>query len=62
MSELEWVKCCEKYGLLFEHSEITGDGLDRDGIVWLSCVVRKELLCSPLDHLAKINKKKIYIQ
>jgi len=41
MSELEWIRCCEKYGLKFEHSEITGDGLDRDGIVWLTCVVRK---------------------
>ena len=41
MSELEWVKCCEKYGLQLEHSEITSDGLDRDGIVWLICVVRK---------------------
>ena len=41
MSELEWIKCCEKYGLQFEHSEITGDGLDRDGIVWLTCVVGK---------------------
>ncbi len=41
MSELEWVKCCEKYGLKLEYSEIIGDGLDRDGIVWLTCVVRK---------------------
>ena len=41
MSELEWVKCCEEYGLQLEHSEITGDGLNRDGIVWLTCVVSK---------------------
>ena len=41
MSELEWIACCEKYGLQLEHSEITADGLDRDGIVWLTCVVRK---------------------
>ena len=41
MSELEWITCCEKYGLQFEHLEITGDGLDRDGIVWLTCVVGK---------------------
>jgi len=41
MSEFEWVKCCEKYGLQLEHSETTGDGLDRDGIVWLTCVARK---------------------
>ena len=43
MSELEWVRCCEKYGLQFEDSEITGDGLDRDGIVWLTCVVGKKM-------------------
>ena len=43
MSELEWVRCCEKHGLQFEYSEITGDGLDRDGIIWLTCVVRKEM-------------------
>ncbi len=43
MTELEWVKCCEKYGLQLEHSEITSDGLDRDGIVWLTCVVGKEM-------------------
>ena len=42
MSELEWVRCCEKHGLQFEYSEITRDGLDRDGIVWLTCIVRKE--------------------
>ncbi len=41
MSELEWVKCCEKYGLQFEHLEITDDGLERDGIVWLTCTFRK---------------------
>ncbi len=41
MTEFEWVECCEKYGLQLEHSEITGDGLDRDGIVWLTCVVEK---------------------
>ena len=41
MSKDEWVTCCDKYGLKLEHSEITSDGLDRDGIVWLTCVVRK---------------------
>jgi len=41
MSELEWVRCCEEHGLQFEHSEISSDGLDRSGIVWLSCIVRK---------------------
>ena len=39
MSELEWIACCKKYGLQLEYSEIMGDGLDRDGIVWLTCVV-----------------------
>jgi len=43
MSELARICCCEKYGFEFEHSEITADGLDRDGIVWLTCVVRKEM-------------------
>jgi SAM-dependent methyltransferase len=42
MIESKWVKCCEKHGLRLEHSEITADGLDRDGIVWLTCIVRKE--------------------
>ena len=41
MSEAEWVSYCEKYGMQLEHKEITGDGLDRDGIVWLTCIVRK---------------------
>jgi len=22
MTEFEWVRCCEKYGLLFEHSKL----------------------------------------
>ncbi len=41
MSEAEWITCCKKHGFQLEHSEITGDGLDRNGIVWLSCIVRK---------------------
>jgi hypothetical protein len=41
MSKDEWVTCCEKHGLQLVHSEITADGLDRDGIVWLTCVVEK---------------------
>ncbi len=41
MSEPEWITCCEKHGLQLEHSEVTADGLDRDGIVWLTCVVGK---------------------
>ena len=43
MSELEWVKCCEEYGLQLEHSEITDDGLDRDGIIWLTCIIKKRI-------------------
>ena len=43
MSKDEWVKCCEKHRLQLERSEITGDGLDRDGVVWLTCVVRKKV-------------------
>lgn len=43
MTEHEWVTCYEKYELQLEHTEITADGLDRDGIVWLTCVVRKEI-------------------
>ncbi len=42
MPESEWIGCCEKYCMQLEYSKITGDGLDRDGIVWLTCVVRKE--------------------
>jgi len=41
MTELEWIRCCEKHGLQLEHSQISCDGLDRDGIVWLTCVVSK---------------------
>ena len=43
MSEIEWISCCETHGLLLEHAEKTTDGLDRDGIVWLTCIVRKEV-------------------
>ena len=43
MSKDEWVECCEKYGFKLVHFEIAGDGLDRDGIVWLTCVVGKKL-------------------
>jgi cyclopropane fatty-acyl-phospholipid synthase-like methyltransferase len=41
MTEFEWIKCCEKHGLQLQHSEISGDGLDRDGIVWLTCIMEK---------------------
>ena len=42
MPESEWIGYCEKYGMRLKYSKITGDGLDRDGIAWLTCVVRKE--------------------
>jgi cyclopropane fatty-acyl-phospholipid synthase-like methyltransferase len=42
MLETEWIEYCEKYGMHLKYSKVTGDGLDRDGIVWLSCVVIKE--------------------
>lgn len=42
MPESEWVRYCEKHGMQLEYSKIIGDGLDRDGIVWLTCIVRKE--------------------
>lgn len=41
MSKDEWVAYCKKYGLSLEYSEISSDGLDRNGIIWLTCVVRK---------------------
>ena len=42
MSENEWLGYATKYGLQLKYLETTGDGLDRVGIVWLTCVVRKE--------------------
>lgn len=42
MSENKWIGYGKKYGLQLEYLETTGDGLDRVGIVWLTCVVRKE--------------------
>jgi len=41
MSEHEWVKLCEKYGFTLKQSVVNDDGLDRDGIVWLTCVMEK---------------------
>ncbi len=41
LSADEWIAYCEKYGLYLEHTEITADGLERDGIVWLTCVMKK---------------------
>lgn len=43
MSEIEWISYCERHGLQREHSEITSDGIDRDGIVWLTCIFKKEV-------------------
>jgi len=41
MSESEWVLLCEKYRFVLKQSVVNGDGLDRDGIVWLTCVMEK---------------------
>lgn len=41
MNRAEWVGCCEKYGMKHEYSDLSGDGLGRVGIVWLTCIVRK---------------------
>lgn len=41
MNKAEWVRCCEEYGMEHEYSDISSDGLDRNGIVWLTCIVRK---------------------
>ena len=41
MSKDEWVVLCEKYGFTLRQSVVNGDGLDRDGIIWLTCVMGK---------------------
>lgn len=41
LSKSEWIQYCTKYKFEIEHSEVSHDGLDRDGIVWLTSVVRK---------------------
>ncbi len=40
-SQREWVTICKNYGLNHLHTEVTTDGLNRSGIVWLTCVVEK---------------------
>lgn len=40
-SQREWVTICKNYGLKHLHTEVTTDGLNRSGIVWLTCIVEK---------------------
>jgi len=40
-SQREWVNICKNYGLKHLHTEVTKDGLNRSGIVWLTCIVEK---------------------
>ena len=41
LSKEAWVEYCKKYGFVLEDAIVSGDGLDREGIIWLTCVVRK---------------------
>jgi cyclopropane fatty-acyl-phospholipid synthase-like methyltransferase len=41
LSKSEWIQYCTKYKFEIAYSEVSYDGLDRDGIVWLTSVVRK---------------------
>jgi cyclopropane fatty-acyl-phospholipid synthase-like methyltransferase len=40
-SQREWITICKNYGLHHLHTKVTVDGLNRKGIVWLTCVVEK---------------------
>jgi len=40
-SQRDWVNICKNYGLNHLHAEVTKDGLNRSGIVWLTCIVEK---------------------
>ena len=40
-SQREWVTICKNYGFKHLHTEVTTDGLGRNGVVWLTCVVKK---------------------
>ena len=37
----KWIEYCEKYNLYHQYSEINTDGLNRDKIVWFTCIVKK---------------------
>jgi len=41
LSKSEWIQYCTPHKFDIEYSEVNYDGLDRDGIVWLTTVVRK---------------------
>ena len=40
-SQREWVTICKNCGLKHLYTKVTSDGLNRSGIVWLTCVVEK---------------------
>jgi len=40
-SQREWVTICKNYGFTHLYNKVTSDGLNRSGIVWLTCVVEK---------------------
>ncbi len=50
MSEHEWIACCEKYSMYPELTEVSGDGLDRDGIIWLTIIVVKDVQLGILER------------
>ncbi len=41
LSQEDWILTCKRMGFNLVHSELSGDGLGRDGIVWFTCVLRK---------------------
>lgn len=41
MSEDKWLSLCDEHGFKSIITQTSGDGLGRDGIVWLSCTVEK---------------------
>lgn len=43
MSKEEWIALCEKDGFKLVYFERNDDGMDRIGIIWLTCIMRKEV-------------------
>ena len=41
MSKREWVSLCERCGFTLKQSIINDDGLDREGIIWLTYVMER---------------------
>jgi SAM-dependent methyltransferase len=41
LSEKEWLTICEMYGFITLDTKVTNDGLNRDGIIWLTCILQK---------------------